>query len=111
MAEQVALWYWRYHSLEFSLEPSEEKAAGLAAAMREDGGGSPAGVQFQDGCFINADNWTALAEAVKRRDEAWDRRDETYIPPEMKTIQTPWGKATVLASSPEWLGPEVTLHA
>ena len=66
----VALWYWRYHQIYYDIWDSEEEAAGIAAAMSDDGTGSPAGIQFPDGRIIARDEWSAFAEAEERRDRA-----------------------------------------
>lgn len=103
----VALWYWRYHSIDYALWDDEEEAAGIAAAMEDDCGGVPAGIQFPDGRTIAAADWPALAEARTRREQAWE--EQVANPPErppMRKITAPFGggKTEIDARDPEWLG-------
>jgi hypothetical protein len=105
VSSEVALWYWRYHSMDCSIWDSEEEAAGIAAAMEDDGGGVPAGVQFQDGRLIPAAEWDALVAAREARDAA----DRAYVPPDPSTrrkIRAPFdgGIIEVGADEPAWLG-------
>ena len=102
---EVALWYWRYHSIDYSMEDSEEKATGIAAAMTDGGGASVAGIQFPDGRLIARDEWPAYAAAVQRREDAWAQRAEEKPRPQRK-ITAPFGGGTmeIDADEPAWLG-------
>lgn len=107
MTGDVALWYWRYHSIDYSLWDGEEEAAGVAAAMEEDGGGVPAGIQFPDGRTIAVGEWPALAEARTRREQAWEEQMAKPEKPRPKRkITAPFGggQTEIDAREPEWLG-------
>ena len=104
---EVALWYWRYHSMDYSLWDSEEEAAGIAAAIEEDGGGVPAGIQFPDGHTVSAGEWPAFAEARTRREQAWEEQMAKPEKPRPKRkITAPFGggQIEVDAREPEWIG-------
>jgi hypothetical protein len=105
MSSEVALWYWRYHSIGYSIWDDEEEAAGIAAAMEDDGGGVPAGVQFQDGRTIPENSWEALWAARERRERAWLERPAEKPRPKRK-ITAPFGggQIEIDASEPSWLG-------
>ena len=105
MSGEVALWYWRYRSMDYSLWDDEEEAAGIAAAMVEDGGGVPAGIQFPDGRLIPENQWEAYAEAQKRRERAWLEAPKEKPRPQRK-ITAPFGGGLIEvdAREPEWLG-------
>jgi hypothetical protein len=109
VTDEVALWYRRYHSMEYAIWDSEEEAAGIAAAMAVDGGGVPAGVQVQDGRTIPATEWEALWAARERRDRAWQERPAEKPRPKRK-IKAPFdgGQIEIEASEPLWLGTPVT---
>lgn len=112
MVSGVALWYWRYHSIDYSIWDSEEEAAGIAAAVRDDGSASIAGIQFPDGRTIPAEDWPALAEAEERRWQAWANRPEEKPRPK-RAITAPFGggKMEIDAREPEWLGSPVIAAA
>ena len=106
---EVALWYWRYHSINYSLWDDEEEAAGIAAAMTDDGGGSVAGIQFPDGRLIAREDWAAFAEAEDRRERAEAERREAAKkekPRPKRKITAPFGggQMEIDVSEPEWLG-------
>jgi choline dehydrogenase-like flavoprotein len=105
MTGAVALWYWRYHSMDYSLWDDEEEAAGVAAAMDVDGGGVPAGIQFQDGRLIDRDDWDAYAAAQERREQAETEYLRQERPPQRK-ITAPFGggQIEIDAREPSWLG-------
>lgn len=102
----AALWYVRYHQPDYMLCDDEEDAAGIGAAMMDDGGASVLGVQFPDGRTIALENWAAYAEAERRRDEAFARARATNEKPPMRKIQDPFTKRDleVEVSEPGWLG-------
>lgn len=101
----VALWYWRYHSMDYSLWDDEEEAAGIAAAMVDDGSASIAGIQFPDGRLIPADDWPAF-EAAQRQREQWTEETLRKEPPPQRKINAPFGGGTISidAREPTWLG-------
>jgi hypothetical protein len=104
---EVALWYWRYHSMDYSLWDDEEEAAGIAAAMEEDGGGVPAGIQFPDGRTVAANGWPALDAARARREQAWaERMARPEKPRPKRKITAPFGggQIEIDAREPGWLG-------
>jgi len=102
---EVALWYWRYRSIDYSLWDSEEEAAGIAAAMQADGEGDAAGVQFPDGRLVPAAEWNAFQAARKARDAC----EAVYVPPSpsaRREIMAPFGGGLIEidAREPSWLG-------
>ena len=102
---EVALWYWRYRQMDYDLWDNEEMAAGIAAAMLDDGGGVPAGIQFPDGHLIPADEWDALAAARDQRLRADQERVPEKPRPKRK-IRAPFGGGGIEidADGPQWLG-------
>jgi len=102
---EVALWYWRYRRIDYSLWDSEEEAAGIAAAMADDGTASPAGIQFQDGRLYPRDEWAAYRAAEDARRRAWDERVPEEPRPKRK-ITAPFGGGLmeIDADEPSWLG-------
>jgi hypothetical protein len=104
MTGGVALWYWRYHSMDYSLWDDEEEAAGIAAAMRVDGGGVPAGIQFQDGRLIAAGEWPAYGAAQERREQY--EAEWVPEPHPRRKITAPFGggQIEIDAREPSWLG-------
>lgn len=102
---EVALWYWRYKSIDYSIWDSEEEAAGIAAAMTDDGEASIAGIQFPDGRLTGRDEWPAYAAALERRWRADQERIEKEPRPRRK-ITAPFGGGTIdiEADEPSWLG-------
>ena len=105
---EVALWYRRYRETDYSIWGSEEEAAGIGAAMEDDGDGVVKGVQFQDGRLIRAEDWDALARARKRRDQAWEERDAKREPRPKRKITAPFGGGIIEidAREPAWLGEQ-----
>jgi hypothetical protein len=98
---QVALWYFRYHKLEYELCGSEEKAAVLAVGMVDSGGSVIAGVQFSDGRPpLAADDWPAFNEAQAEFDAY---HAEQVTEPPRHYIMTPFGVASVGEDAPSWL--------
>ena len=104
MSAGVALWHWRYRSMDYSIWDSEEEAAGIAAAMADDGSASIAGIQFPDGRLIPADDWAAFSAAQERR----DRYYAEYVPDErpQRKITAPFGGGQISIDDrePAWLG-------
>lgn len=109
---EVALWYRRYRVTDYSIWDSEEEAAGIAAAMEDDGAGVVKGVQFQDGRLIPAEEWEAFARARERRERAWEEREAKQEPRPKRKITAPFGGGIIEidAREPSWLG-EQPLHA
>ena len=106
---EVALWYWRYHQIGYDIWDDEEEAAGVAAAMADNGNASPAGVQFPDGRLIAADEWHAYAEAQQRRTAAEDAAlaAAKAAPRPVRKITAPFSGGRVIeidAGEPSWLG-------
>jgi hypothetical protein len=101
----VALWYWRYRSIDYSIEDSEEEAAGIAAAMTDDGTASIAGIQFPDGRLVPRDEWPAYAAAEQARWRAGQERAQEKPRPKRK-ITAPFGGGLIDidADEPAWLG-------
>ena len=104
-ASEVALWYMRYMSPGYMICDDEEDAAGIGAAMTDDGGASVLGVQFQDGRTIAREEWPAYAEAEKRRRQEEESRAQRKPPP-MRGIRDPFGGRAleVEVGEPGWLG-------
>jgi hypothetical protein len=98
--------------MEYAIWDDEEEAAGIAAAMEDEGGASIAGVQFPDGTVIAAEDWAALAEARERRWQAWVNRPGEEPRPKRK-ITAPFGggQIEIDASEPSWLGSPVIAAA
>ena len=71
----------------------------------DNGGASPAGVQFLDGRVIAAEDWQALAEA---RERLWRAQSEPVrgSPRPQRKITAPFGGGTIEidANEPAWLG-------
>ena len=104
MSGEVALWYKRYHSMEYSIWEGEEEAAGIAAAMAADGEGVPKGIQFPDGRLIPADEWPAY-EAAQRAREQYEAEYVPEVRPQRK-ITAPFGGGQISIDDrePAWLG-------
>ncbi len=107
---RCALWYWRYHTLNYEIYDTEAGAASAAWAMQDNGGAAPVGVQFPDGRTVEIDGWAALTErwSAVFTGEAARRAGATPASPEPagRKVRSPFGNAvvTVDASEPAWLG-------
>ena len=115
----MALWYWQYGSLTYSLHADEEAAAWSALGLDESGEAAVAGVQFADGRVIErplgvvglgTDWWPAYKAVEDRRYEEFCKRQREYEqrpPRPTRQIRDPFGldqTVTVDANEPEWLG-------
>ena len=76
--------------------------------MADDGGGSPAGIQFPDGRLIAREDWVAFAEAQERREradaEALKAAAEKPRPKRRITAPFGGGQIEIDAREPSWLG-------
>lgn len=101
--DQVALWYRRYRQADYMLCRDEEDAAGIGAAMEDNGGAYVTGVQFADGRVIERDNWAAFTAAKDRLIEA---NAEPLPPRAVRTIRDPFRDDLVEIDTgePLWLG-------
>jgi hypothetical protein len=106
----VALWYWRYHQIDYDIWDSEEEAAGIAVGMEDNGDASVAGIQFPDGRLIERNEWSAYAEAMERRDRAESEARKAAAkakPRPMRKIMAPFTggrQIEIDADEPSWLG-------
>jgi hypothetical protein len=92
--------------MEYDIWDSEEEAAGVAAAMEDDGGASPAGVQFPDGRTVPAEQWAALADARAARERAFEDWLASPEPRPKRKITAPFGggQIEIGTDEPTWLG-------
>jgi hypothetical protein len=108
MAETtVALWFRRYMQSDYMLCDGEDMAAGVGAAMREDGGAVITGIQFPDGRTVEAENWAAFQAAVRERDRAVVEAPAAPPARPVRRVRDPFRGDTVDifgAGEPPWLG-------
>lgn len=109
----VALWTMRYFSPEYELFETEDEAARMAVAWSERGECSVAGVQYDDGRYVDRADWAAFYQAGRDSERQYQedkaRWDALQKPPK-RTISTPFeprGHRLTLevdADEPAWLG-------
>ncbi len=99
---QCVVWSSRFSGTYYHLYDDEEEAAGVAAAISDDGSASILGVQFADGRAVPVDEWAAYREAQDRRDrEDADRLAAENARPRVPLMvaRCPFGAR----SAPVWL--------
>lgn len=107
---RVALWYYRQHSVYVELCLSQLDAAASAYWMLNDGNGSPEGVQFPDGRFIQLSKWPLYEQfqQEQRRIEAAEKPPEQ---PPTRQVRVPWTceerTVQIPADLPAWVGRPV----
>jgi hypothetical protein len=113
---ECAVWYYRYHVLEYELCADEDEAVRFASGMSDAGTGAVIGVQFADGRTIKEGDWSALRayeEEQWRRYEERARAAAANPPPKRttRTITDPFDERKIIidAAEPDWLGrPKVS---
>lgn len=106
---QCALWFYVYGGLYVEMFNSESEAASYAHSREDEGTASVKGVQYDDGAFVDCDDWPAFKTEGERRRKLWEdemKRDRGREKPPKRTVNAPWGddKTTVSIDAPEWLG-------
>lgn len=104
-----ALWYMRYGAPNYEIFDDEHEAAERALSFDETDEGSALGVQYEDGSTLDWDDWNALTEARKHReDEIQRRRAEAAasLEPVTRQIRDPFTGYLLRIDDrePDWLG-------
>jgi hypothetical protein len=104
---RCALWYWSHGSTGFWLYDDEAQAVRMAAADSDDY--AIAGVQFEDGSYVERDEWTSLREYKKAQYKRWDeesRAARSGPQPIVNEVQPPFDgpPARTTEAVPSWLG-------
>jgi hypothetical protein len=106
--DAFAAWFLDSHGHpDYDLCATEEEAATAAAGADVYNDGTPLGLQRADGTLVPAEQWSALAAAIKDlrrvRAERWRTRPAPTRPSRDPFTGTP---INIEVTEPEWLGKD-----
>lgn len=106
---ECALWYWSHGSTGFWLCADEAQAVRMAASDSDSY--AIAGVQFEDGTYLDCESWPALDAYERERTKRWSEelraeREGRKPAPVVNEVQPPFDgpPARTTEQVPPWLG-------